>query len=145
MLLKQTSKQKFQSFNLEKKKAQQSLQNLTAKLTGLAGAGMRRRVLWSVKMFWALETVWTAARLVTTVSPDNSRLREPARTCGKHREELHLFHQMQPGPRGGDALLAAAIPPPAQLLHAHRGRHYFPHLAQWVFSCQIKNWKTRRG
>lgn len=64
------------------KKAQQSLQNLTTKLTGLARAGMRWRVLWSVKMFWALETVWTAARLVTTVSPDKSRLREPARTWG---------------------------------------------------------------
>lgn len=82
--LKQTSRYKFQPFKKNSCKFKGTLQNLTVKLRGIAEVGMRQKEWWSVKMYWALsQRVWTAARLATAASPDNSEYQEPARTCGE--------------------------------------------------------------
>lgn len=72
--------------------------------------------------------MWTAARLVTTVSPDNSRRWEPARTCGKAPGKAALpaaagCPPLPPG-RGGDEPVAAArsaIPASAERRRVHVG------------------------
>lgn len=146
--LKQTSRYKFQSFKKNSCKFKETLQNLTVKLKGIAEVGMRQKAWWSVKMYWALsQRVWTAARLATAVSPDNSGYQEPARTCGEVLESATSLLTAADWPLGQSRAAGCShihhLHTCTTLLHAHWGRHYFFHFTPWYFSCQIKKWHEK--
>lgn len=130
------------------KKTAASSEELTVKLRGIAEVGMRQKEWWSVKMYWALsQWAWTAARLATAVSPDNSEYQEPARTCGEVLGRVASLLTAADWPLGHSRAASCShihhLPTCTMLLHAHWGRHYFFHFTPWDFSCQIKKmtWK----
>lgn len=108
---------------------------------------MRQKAWWSVKMYWALsQRVWTAARLATAASPDNSGYREPARTCGEvlgRAASLLTAADWPPGhSRAAGCSRIHHLHTCTTLLHAHWGRHYFSHFAPAILL--LSNQKVTR-
>lgn len=95
-----------------------TLQNLTEKLKGNSGGwDETERVVKRKNVVSALsQRVWTAARLATAVSPDNSEYQEPARTC---REVLE---------RAASLLTAADCPLGQSRAASCSSIHHLPHL-----------------
>lgn len=111
---------------------------------------MRQKAWWSVKMYWALsQRVWTAARLATAVSPDNSGYQEPARTCGEVLGRATSLLTAADWPLGQSRAAGCShihhLHTCTTLLHAHWGRHYFFHFTPRYFSCQIKKWHEKNN
>lgn len=115
---------------------------ISAKLSGIAEAGMRQKVWRSVKMYWALsQRVWTAARQATAASPDNSKYQEPVRTCGEVLGKHCISSNscwLAPGAEQSCEL--QPYPPSPKLLNVTWGHHYFFH---FDFSCQIRKWHEK--